>query len=173
MISKADQLAEEILRKTGTYRVPVPVEIVAHRLNLTTEASPPGDNVSGILVVENDRGAISYNSSHARVRQRFTVAHEIAHYILHLKKNRRSQLFIDQFVIFRRDANSSTGNDKEEREANRFGAALVMPLTLVRKEIKKHAIDLDDEDALVLPARRFRVSTVAMTYRLNTLGLLR
>jgi Zn-dependent peptidase ImmA (M78 family) len=173
MTSQADQHAEEILRKTGTHRVPVPIEMVAQRLNLTTEASPLGDNVSGMLVVENDRGAIGYNAGHARVRQRFTVAHEIAHYILHLKKNRRSQLFIDPFVIFRRDDNSSTGNDKEEREANRFGAALLMPLTLVHKEIKKHALDLDDEDALAFLARRFRVSTVAMTYRLNTLGLLR
>ena len=67
-----DQHAEEILRETDTYKVPVPIEVVAHRLNLTTEASALGDNVSGMLVVENDRGAIGYNSSHARVRQRFT-----------------------------------------------------------------------------------------------------
>ena len=174
MISHStDQHAEEILRKAGTYRVPVPIEIVAHHLNLTTEASPLGDNVSGMLVVENDRGAIGYNSSHARVRQRFTVAHEIAHYLLHLKKNLRSQLFIDPFVIFRRDDNSSTGNDREEVEANRFAAALLMPSTLVLKEIKKQDLDLDDEDALAFLAKRFRVSIVAMTYRLNTLGLLR
>lgn len=174
MLSQSlNQRAERILRETGTYRVPVPIEIVAHRLNLTTEASPLGDNVSGMLVVENDRGAIGYNSSHARVRQRFTVAHEIAHYLLHLKKNLRSQLFIDPFVIFRRDDNSGTGNDREEVQANQFGAAILMPSTLVLKEIKKHGLDLDDEDALALLARRFRVSTVAMTYRLNTLGLLR
>jgi len=168
-----DQHAEEVLRKTNTYKVPVPIEVVAHRLNLTTEASALGDRVSGMLVVENDRGAIGYNSSHARVRQRFTVAHEIAHFILHLKRNRRSQLFIDPFVIFRRDDNSATGNDRQEIEANRFGAALLMPATLVLKEIKKHALDLDDEDALAFLAKRFKISTAAMTYRLNALGLLR
>jgi Zn-dependent peptidase ImmA (M78 family) len=168
-----DQHAEEVLRKTNTYKVPVPIEVVAHRLNLTTEASALGDSVSGMLVVENDRGAIGYNSSHARVRQRFTVAHEIAHFILHLKRNRRSQLFIDPFVIFRRDDNSATGNDKEEVEANRFGASLLMPATLVLKEIKKHGLDLDDEDALTFLAKRFKVSTAAMTYRLNALGVLR
>ena len=168
-----DQHAEKILRETETYKVPVPIEVVAQRLNLKTEAAALGDNVSGMLVVEDDRGAIGYNSSHARVRQRFTVAHEIAHFILHLKKNRRSQLFIDPFVIFRRDDNSATGNDKEEVQANRFGAALLMPASLVRKEIKRHGLDLDDEDALVFLAKRFRVSTVAMTYRLNALGLLR
>lgn len=168
-----DQHAEEILRQTAAYKVPVPIELVAHRLNLTTEASALGDSVSGMLVVEDDRGAIGYNSSHARVRQRFTVAHEIAHFVLHLKKNRRSQLFIDPFVIFRRDDNSRAGNDREEVEANRLGAALLMPAGLLRKEIRKHGLDLDDEDALGFLAKRFRVSTVAMTYRLNALGLLR
>jgi len=168
-----DQHAEEVLRKTNTYKVPVPIEVVAHRLDLTTEASVLGDSVSGMLVVENDRGAIGYNSSHARVRQRFTVAHEIAHFILHLKRNRRSQLFIDPFVIFRRDDNSTTGSDRQEIEANRFGAALLMPATLVLKEIKKHGLDLDDEDALAFLAKRFKVSAAAMTYRLNALGLLR
>jgi Zn-dependent peptidase ImmA (M78 family) len=168
-----DQHAEKILRETETYKVPVPIEVVAQRLNLKTEPAALGDNVSGMLVVEDDRGAIGYNSSHARVRQRFTVAHEIAHFILHLKKNRRSQLFIDPFVIFRRDDNSATGNDKEEVQANQFGAALLMPASLVRKEIRKHGLDLDDEDALAFLAKRFRVSTAAMTYRLNALGLLR
>lgn len=168
-----DQHAEEVLRKTDTYKAPVPIEVLAHRLNLTTEASALGDNVSGMLVVEDERGAIGYNSSHARVRQRFTVAHEIAHFILHLKKNRRSQLFIDPFVIFRRDDSSATGNDRQEIEANRFGAALLMPATLVFKEIKRHGLDLDDEDALAFLAKRFKVSTAAMTYRLNALGLLR
>jgi Zn-dependent peptidase ImmA (M78 family) len=173
MTSRVDQHAEEVLRNTDTYKVPVPIEVLAHRLNLTTEASALGDSVSGMLVVENERGAVGYNSNHARVRQRFTVAHEIAHFLLHLKKNRRSQLFIDPFVIFRRDDSSATGNDRQEIEANRFGAALLMPATLVRKEIKKHGLDLDDEDALAFLAKRFKVSTAAMTYRLTALGLLR
>jgi Zn-dependent peptidase ImmA (M78 family) len=167
-----DEQAEQTLRKTEAYRLPVPIEVVAHRLKLRTEAAALGDSVSGMLVVEDNRGAIAYNSSHARVRQRFTVAHEIAHFLLHLKKNRRSQLFIDRYV-FRRDENSATGSDHEEVEANRFGAALLMPAAFVRKEIRKHELDLDDEEALTFLARRFQVSTAAMTNRLNTLGLLR
>ena len=39
-----------------------------------------------MLVVEDERGAIAYNSAHSHVRQRFTVAHEIAHFVLHLKR---------------------------------------------------------------------------------------
>ena len=164
--------AEQVLRDTETYRVPIQIDVVAHRLNLTTNAAALQEDVSGMLVVEDDRGAIGYNSTHAPVRQRFTIAHEIAHFVLHLKKNRKSQLFIDRFV-FRRDENSSTGNDREEVQANRFGAALLMPATLVRKEIRRHELDLDDAEAIDFLARRFLVSTAAMTNRLTTLGLLR
>jgi Zn-dependent peptidase ImmA (M78 family) len=80
----------------------------------------------------------------------------------------------DQIVPVTNSQNrKSTGNDKHEVEANRFGAALLMPASLVGKEIRKQGLDLDDEDAQVFLAKRFRVSTVAMTYRLNALGLLR
>lgn len=164
--------AEQVLRDTGTYRAPVQIDVVAYRMNLTTNAAALGEDVSGMLVVEGDRGAIGYNSAHAPVRQRFTIAHEIAHFLLHLKKNRRSQLFIDRFV-FRRDENSASGSDREEVEANRLGAALLMPATLVRKEIRRHDLDLDDGEALDFLAKRFQVSTAAMTNRLTTLGLLR
>jgi Zn-dependent peptidase ImmA (M78 family) len=172
-IKEIEERAEEVLRSTDTYRVPVPIEVVAHRLKLKTEAAALGDNVSGMLVVESHRGAIGYNFAHARVRQRFTVAHEIAHFLLHLKKNLRSQLFIDKYVVFRRDDHSSEGNDQQEVEANRFGAALLMPKSLVRKEITRHDLDLDDDEALSFLAKKFQVSTAAMTNRLATLRLVR
>jgi Zn-dependent peptidase ImmA (M78 family) len=168
-----DQRAEQILRSTETYRVPVPIEVVAHRLKLRTEAAALGENVSGMLVVEENHGAIGYNSTHARVRQRFTIAHEIAHFVLHLKKNLKSQLFIDKYLVFRRDDRSSEGNDQEEVEANRLGAALLMPALLVRKEVRRHDLDLDDDEAVAFLAKRFHVSNAAMTNRLVNLCLIR
>lgn len=169
-----DDKAEQVLRETETYRVPVAIDVVAHRLGLTIEAAALGENVSGMLVIEDGRGAVGYNATHAPVRQRFTIAHEVAHYILHAKKNsRKSQLFIDRSVTFRRDENSSMGNDNEEVDANQMGAALLMPKSLVQQEIKKNDLDLDDEDAISLLARKFHVSTAAMTNRLVNLNLLR
>jgi hypothetical protein len=47
--------AEQVLRKTNTYRKPVPIEVLAHRLNLTTEPAALGQSVSGILVVADER----------------------------------------------------------------------------------------------------------------------
>jgi Zn-dependent peptidase ImmA (M78 family) len=165
--------AEKTLRDTDAYRVPVAIEVVARRLNLTMEAAALGENVSGMLVVKAGRGAIGYNSAHARVRQRFTISHEIAHYLLHTKKSEKAQLFIDRHVTFRRDENSATGVDRDEVEANQLGAALLMPRGLVQQEIQRHDLNLDDDEAISLLAKRFHVSTAAMSNRLVNLRLLR
>lgn len=101
-----EEKAEETLRETDSYRVPVPIDVVAHRLNLKTEAAPLDERVAGMLVVEGDKGAIGYNSTHAVVRQRFTIAHQLAHFLLHVKKKMASQLFIDRHTTYRRDGYS-------------------------------------------------------------------
>ena len=98
---------------------------------------------------------------------------EVPHYLLHVKKNQKSQLFIDRHMTFRRDGYSSGGVDHEEVEANQFGAALLMPRSLVQQELKKNDLDLDDEEAITFLAKRFHVSTAAMSNRLSNLGLLR
>jgi Zn-dependent peptidase ImmA (M78 family) len=168
-----DDRAEKTLRETDTYRVPVAIDVVARRLKLTMQAAPYGENVSGMLIVKGDRGAIGYNSAHARVRQRFTISHEIAHFLLHAKKGAKSQLFIDRHVTFRRDESSATGADHDEVEANQLGAALLMPKGLIQDELKKDDLDLDDEEAIDLLAKRFQVSMAAMSNRLANLGMLR
>jgi Zn-dependent peptidase ImmA (M78 family) len=165
--------AEKTLRDTDTFRVPVAIHLVAQRLNLTMEAGALGEDVSGMLIIRGERGAIGYNSTHARVRQRFTISHEIAHFLLHAKRGGKPQLFIDRYVAFRRDANSSTGADRDVVEANQLGSALLMPRRLVQQEIRNNQLNLDDEDAISLLAKRFQVSNAAMTNRLANLGILR
>jgi Zn-dependent peptidase ImmA (M78 family) len=52
-------------------------------------------------------------------------------------------------------------------------AALLMPRRLVQQEVKKHDLDLDDEEAIGFLSKHFHVSTAAMTNRLSNLGMLR
>jgi Zn-dependent peptidase ImmA (M78 family) len=167
---EVEERAEQLLREADTYRAPIPIEPLLLHLKLRTEGAPLGQNVSGMLVVKDERGAIGYNFAHAIVRQRFTIAHEIAHFILHVKKNRRSQLFIDRDMIFRRDG---TGSDHQEVQANRFAEALLMQAKLVSEEIRRNDLDLDDEEAFKFLAKRFQVSTAPLTNRLIHLGVLR
>jgi Zn-dependent peptidase ImmA (M78 family) len=169
---RIEKLTGEILQTSGAYRIPVPIEPVLSSLDLKATPSSFTDDMSGLLLVENKRGAIGYNSSHASVRQRFTIAHEIGHYVLHVRTS-QSRLFLDRYVVYRRDDKSSTGNDREETEANAFAAALLMPSQLLRREIAITNFDLDDDRALVDLSRLFKVSATAMSIRLSKLNLLR
>ena len=173
LATQIEDQAKQLLLSSGAYCLPVPIERVAHHLGLKIEASPMDSKMSGVLVVENRRGAIAYNQSHAYTRQRFTIAHEIGHFILHVKKSTQSRLFIDQYVAYRRHDQSSSANvnDVEEGQANAFSAALLMPADLVTDEISKN--DYDDEDDQKALAKRFNVSAPAMSIRLAHLGLLR
>jgi Zn-dependent peptidase ImmA (M78 family) len=168
--ARNEQRAERLLEESDALRVPIPLENVIRHLGLVAQARPLAD-ASGVLVVENGRGLIGYNAKHSPVRQRFTIAHEIGHFVLHVR-NKQQRLFVDKSV-FKRDDDSSTGNDVEEVAANSFAAALLMPEVLVRSEIERQQFDLDDEDDVSNLARRFNVSTAAMSFRLENLRLLR
>lgn len=173
MIS-ADELensAEKTLRETDAYRVPVPIQIVPQRLNLTLEALPLG-KVSGVLLVSDDQCAIGYNSAHARVRQRFTISHEIAHFTLHARRNEKPRLFIDEHVMYRGGKGASAQAEREELEAHRLASALLMPKSLVEREIKNRDLDLDDDEAIDFLAKQFWVSPAALANRLLRLGML-
>jgi Zn-dependent peptidase ImmA (M78 family) len=169
-IPNLEAKAEKTLRETDTYRMPVPIDIVAQRLNMTLEAIPLG-RISGMLVVNDDQGAIGYNSAHARVRQRFTISHEIAHFSLHSDQHPKPRLFIDEHVVYRKGKNVSAKVKRQEIEANRLGAALLMPKNLVEKEIRDRDLDLDDDDAVKFLAKQFWVSPMAIANKLLRLGI--
>lgn len=162
--------AEKTLLETDTYRVPIPIHIVAQNLNLTLEALPLG-KVSGMLIVSGERGAIGYNSAHPRVRQRFTISHEIAHFALHASRNANPKLIIDEHIMSRLGKVASGTSERQEAEAYRLGSALLMPGSLVQKEITNRDLDLDDDEAINFLAKQFWVSPVAMANRLSRLGI--
>lgn len=88
-------------------------------------------------------------------RQIFSVAHELGHFILHNDGTSHTSL---------RDTSSSRGIDAKEREANCFAANLLMP----KDEVLRLAGLGFAMDSM---ASYFGVSTVAMEYRLNNLGV--
>lgn len=167
-----EKKAEEILRKAGIDSVPVPIEAVAHYLNLEVEAAFLGEDVSGVLVIQDGRGAIGYNALQSNVRQRFTSAHEIGHFVLHHDKQK---LFIDnRATIYFRNGESALGERADEIQANQFAAALLMPKDRIIEEVAKLALDPADEEeeeeAIQVLAKKFNVSTKAMSLRLLKLG---
>ena len=162
--------AARLLESLGALEVPVPIDIVAHRLGLIIEEVPLGDAVSGVLVVDGSRGVIGVNSGDAVVRKRFSIAHEIAHFVLHKGE---SDIFIDKAYVAFRNLDSAAGEKRAEIQANQFAAALLMPKESIRREMGEGVIDLGDEEVLKELAAKFLVSSQAMAYRMSALELLR
>ena len=89
-------------------------------------------------------------------RQRFTMAHEVAHFVLH------RDLFEDGLVddaMYR-----SSLSDEYERQANRFAAQILLPAAALREAYR-------ETKALGVLANRFNVSDAALRIRLSELGL--
>ena len=104
-----------------------------------------------------NRYRIDINGKHSEKRRRFTLAHEIAHFVLHRE-------FLDGELTDNQMYRSRLGDEKE-REANRFAAQILMPAKLVRVAWNAGAEDLSRL------ARAFDVSEQAMEIRLAELGL--
>ena len=97
------------------------------------------------------------------------ILHELGHFLLH--KNSQN-LFVEKKVFFR-DEESSLGEEKREKEANAFAAALLMPSSFLKTEIdeavNKKSLE-SDEDLVHYLSKKFDVSEIAMTYRLVNLN---
>lgn len=140
---------------------PVRLTAMAGHLGVPVFLSTLSPAISGLIEPdESSRSGfrIRLNRHESSERQRFTLAHEIAHFLLH------RQLIgggvVDDTMY--RSALSS----RREIEANKLAADLCMPWELVRRERAKLS-NLDGEDLVNEMARVFRVSKAAMRIRLG------
>jgi len=168
--SLAKRKAEELLRAANIDSAPVPVEQLAQIAGASVQYEPFNGPVSGLMHRNADGSVvIGVNSSHPETRQRFTIAHELGHVVLH----RDEQFHIDETASIRfRDEESSRATSSDEIEANQFAAELLMPAHFVSEEIEKLPGGTAPEDAIPVLAERFQVSEQALTLRLNRLHLL-
>ena len=163
-------LVKHLLREHGARSAPVDVVRIAIALGVEVRETPAEDDLSGFLYRDRKRkrAVIGVNSDHHENRRNFTVAHELGHYLLH----DFDDIHVDRhFKVWLRSEASSQGTDIEEKEANLFAAEILMPAHLVAKDVERiGTIDLLDEAVLQRLARKYRVSTQAMTFRLTYLG---
>lgn len=166
---EARRRASAILEKAGINKPPVSLERVTSLLGLYVHYEPYAGQLSGMIHrLSNGATVVGVNSLHPRTRQRFTIAHEIGHFILHKSET----LHVDEFFPFaKRDQKSSSAEDTREIEANQFAAELLMPSKLLKADIQGLFGDLDFESSKAIKklAKRYGVSEQAMTIRLSRL----
>jgi Zn-dependent peptidase ImmA (M78 family) len=157
--------AETILARHWNGQLPVDPFAIASGLGIAVRAHSPfgaGDlsGESGKIELVEGGPVITYNSYEPRVRQRFTVAHEIGHLALgHLTGNKT--LWRDTAANF-----SSFSDAWPERQANAFAADLLMPSNVLRYAVGVKGITSVDSLSSL-----FDVSQAAMGYRLKNLGM--
>lgn len=163
------KLALRCLRDAKVVDPPVPVETIARAFGATIHREPFDGNLSGMLLQSDGRKIIGVNSLHALTRQRFTIAHEIGHMLLHPPE----ECHVDPgFSVRFRDAAAASGLQPAEIEANAFAAELLMPFDFLKKELDGQDIDgVDSAELISKLALRYQVSAQAMTVRLTNLGL--
>lgn len=147
--------------KSYTASFPVKVGELANELGLKVTRSPLLPKISGLIrPCDNARAGfeICVNKYEIPERQRFTVAHEIAHYLLH--RDDIGSGVVDS-IMYR-----STLTSRKETEANRLAADIVMPAKAVRLELERLG-GLRTEDIAEELASMFRVSIPAMKIRLG------
>jgi Zn-dependent peptidase ImmA (M78 family) len=169
--SEISQRAADLLATCRVTAPPVPVEQIAASHGIQIVRSVAEWNESGFLLRDNGRIIIGINARNSPKRQRFTIAHELGHWLLHEGK----PLIVDQSVMInKRDDVSSQATDLQEIQANQFAAELLMPHRFLIDELHRHMSSGigSREELITTLARVFSVSNDAMGWRLINLGIL-
>ncbi len=167
-LQKVRKTAAELLARFNIEAPPVPVRRLARGCNASiVRVAGREDDIDGFLYREGGEAVIGVNQDQATVRQRFTIAHEIGHLLLH----EHSLVHVDRgFRVRLRSSASREGTDLDEMEANRFAAELLMPSAFLRADLEEWELDLAADRQLRALAKRYGVSTQALAIRLNSLG---
>lgn len=163
-------LVTRLLEEQGILAAPVAVAAIATSLGIRVQYEPAEEDLSGFLLrdLSYQKTLIGVNQSHPPNRQRFTIAHELGHFLLH----EQEKLHVDRrFQVKLRDGNSSKGENEEEKEANLFAAELLMPMQFLQQDLAEvEALDLEGDATISELAKKYEVSAQAMAFRLAYLG---
>ena len=148
------RLVDELRNKYKLYSPPIdPVKIARHEgveVKFVT-FDDKHDNISGFY--DSKTNTIYVNENESPKRQTFTVAHELAHALLH-----RTWASTNDYRVMMRNNDASRLHDPYEKEANAFAANLLMPRDLLDKYYELDPVHL---------ARIFSVSVPAIKTRLE------
>jgi len=160
--SHATKLAQKIIIEAKVGDPPVDLNKVLANLEMNLLPYDFPEKVSAILLKENNMLVVGVNKNNHLNRQRFSIAHEIGHYML----GHYRDMFVDTAEISegKFDAFDTEHNKVQEQEANHFAGELLMPSINLKRDFQK----LHNVDAL---SKLYQVSKEALWIRLLKLKL--
>lgn len=170
--ASVESLANDILESYDISKSPVDPVIIANKLGIKVYAIKfdtfDGDKVSGAITKdETGKIEILVNENDSEDRKRFTIAHELGHYFLHMKNTPKYER------VDMHRSTACTTNVPQEIEANTFAAALLMDKDTIYKKFKSaREFGLSNMECVRYLSNLFKVSKSAMEYRLKNLGII-
>ncbi|MGP0089730.1 MAG: ImmA/IrrE family metallo-endopeptidase [Xanthobacteraceae bacterium] len=155
-------LVARILKVEPNLPIPVPLQRICRELDIVEIRPLETAGFEGGLIADTERseGVILVKDGH-RFRQRFTIAHELGHFLIpaHMPDTP------GRFLCSREDLQLLTPKENDRRsqmevEANRFASLILMPPPELRKRLSKQTPDLQH---VVKLAGEFEVSKQAMS----------
>lgn len=161
-----EEASKELLEKTlidnGKLTIPVDVVKIAEMIGIKVMILPLEKGTDGLLVKkENEPFVAVVDSASNPHRARFTLAHEIGHYI---KDYQDFPIDESAGLVEKRDELSSAGVDSKEIWANQFAASLLMPAAAVKSLWASNK-------TIERMASLMNVSIASLGHRLDYLGL--
>lgn len=166
--SEINQLADT-LRETLGLGIPLDVEEAVRRLGGTLhEVEELEEKMEARVLKRGERFQIELANGRPATRKRFSVAHEIGHLMLHMgylmDPDRWSSTGDYQDSVYYR-----YGYSTEEREADEFAAAFLMPRGLFFEAVQRHTRAGNCDTAAI--AEEFKTSRDAVMRRGRMLGI--
>ena len=156
-------LAPEIRQKIEGYLLEYPVKIgaIAKQLGVKVLLSTLSCKVSGQISQENGDFIFRINRREAKYRQRFTIAHELAHFLLHREYIEEANDWSENILLHAPDQPIQI-----EHEANRLAFDLIIPSARLAEAIENFSSPITNETINNL-ACLFEVTTVVMENKLR------
>ena len=169
-IALARARAEQLVASLSISEPPIDVIRIAKALGLRVVEAELGADASGLLVTQPGDVCIVVHERDHKHLKRFTIAHEIGHFVLRHQFENGGRVHVDRgTIVSYRGPRAGMGVDPKEIEANQFAASLLMPTALLRRRAPSRALSDRDVEEL---ARVFDVSEQAMTIRLTRLKMI-
>lgn len=170
-VEKIEIIATEIREMFGLKETPTQIANILNKVGFKIYSLEMDETLSGRIGIANEfkeilgsKKILQINSKDNRGHQRFTMAHELGHYIFDYDGHNR---YANAYSLAEDDVNSSG-----EIRVNRFAAALLMPKNIfVDKYTARKTLGLDEVSICKSLAEEFEVSETAVSKRIVELGL--
>jgi Zn-dependent peptidase ImmA (M78 family) len=165
-MGRPEALADCIIEHFPEIEIPIPLQRIAEAVGIVDIISQKTNAFEGVLITDGSKtkGSIAYNESSRPQRRRFTIAHELGHFLLPLHGANAQCAKADMNIG---DFTSKDPNRAREAEANLFAASLLMPKAMFLSAIRR--LGAPEMGHVVKLADDFGVSQEACVHRYTDL----